>query len=94
LVLDEPTATLHGEEAERLRKVVRQLAANGTGIIYISHHLGEIVELADRAVVLRDGKVILDAQRGKYDRERLVAAISGQGSADSISRFVLGKLLV
>jgi ribose transport system ATP-binding protein len=84
LVLDEPTATLHGEEAERLRKVVRQLAANGTGIIYISHHLGEIVELADRAVVLRDGKVILDAPRGEYDRERLVAAISGQASTEAL----------
>jgi ABC-type sugar transport system ATPase subunit len=84
LVLDEPTATLHGEEAEGLRKVVRELAANGTGIIYISHHLGEIVELADRAVVLRDGKVILDAPRGEYDRERLVAAISGQASAESL----------
>ena len=83
LVLDEPTATLHGEEAERLRKVVRQLAANGTGIIYISHHLGEIVELADRAVVLRDGKVILNAPRGEYDHERLVAAISGRASIES-----------
>ena len=82
LVLDEPTATLHGEEAERLRAVVRQLAANGTGIIYISHHLGEIVELADRAVVMRDGRVILDAARGEFDRERLVAAISGRASAE------------
>jgi ribose transport system ATP-binding protein len=82
LVLDEPTATLHGEEAERLRAVVRQLAANGTGVIYISHHLGEIVELADRAVVMRDGKVILDAPRGEFDRERLVAAISGRVSVD------------
>lgn len=86
LVLDEPTAALHGEEVQRLHTVVKQLAANGTGIIYISHRLGEIVELADRAVVLRDGKVILDESRGQYDYETLVAAISGRtSSVDSAS---------
>ncbi|MGY1812348.1 sugar ABC transporter ATP-binding protein [Blastococcus sp. SYSU D00820] len=77
LVLDEPTAALHGDEVDRLKDVVRQLAAEGTGILYISHRLDEVVELADRAVVLRDGRVVADARRGEFDHGSLVAAITG-----------------
>lgn len=76
LVLDEPTATLHGDEADRLRTVVRDLALDGVGIIYISHHLSEVVSLADRAIVLRNGRSVLDARRGEFDESVLVAAIS------------------
>ena len=77
LVLDEPTATLHGPEADRLRDVVKRLAAEGAGILYISHHLAEVVDLADRAVVLRDGRVVLDERRGAFDEGSLLSAISG-----------------
>lgn len=77
LVLDEPTATLHGDEAARLRAVVTGLAKEGVGIIYISHHLNEVMELADRALVLRNGSVALDLARGFFDEDTLVRAISG-----------------
>ncbi|GAA4728511.1 sugar ABC transporter ATP-binding protein [Nocardioides endophyticus] len=77
LVLDEPTANLHGNEAERLRTVVKDFAARGAAILFISHHLGEAVELADRAVVLRDGVKIMNERRGHFDEEALVTAISG-----------------
>jgi ribose transport system ATP-binding protein len=77
LVLDEPTATLHGNEAERLRAVVRDFAAQGAAILYISHHLAEVVDLADRAVVLRDGRVVMDEVRGAFDEDTLLRAISG-----------------
>ena len=56
LILDEPTASLGSDDAERLFGVLRELRAGGTAIVYISHRLAEIERLADRAVVLRDGR--------------------------------------
>ena len=66
LVLDEPTATLHGEEVNVLKGAVRTLAAQGAGVIYITHRLGEAVELADRALVLKNGVRILEESRGAF----------------------------
>jgi simple sugar transport system ATP-binding protein len=60
LVLDEPTAVLTETEAEVLIKALRQLAAKGISIIFISHRLHEIIEVADRVVVLRDGVIVKD----------------------------------
>ena len=76
-MLDEPTATLHGEEVNVLKGAVRTLAAHGTGVIYITHRLGEAVELADRALVLRNGVRILEEARGAFDHDGLVRAIAG-----------------
>ena len=60
LVLDEPTAVLTESEAEVLINALRQLAAQGISIIFISHRLHEIIEVADRVVVLRDGVIVKD----------------------------------
>jgi ribose transport system ATP-binding protein/rhamnose transport system ATP-binding protein len=57
LILDEPTSSLTLGEARHLFRVVRGLAAQGVAIIYVSHRLGEIFEIADRVTVLRDGRV-------------------------------------
>ena len=61
LVLDEPTAVLAESEAEVLLGALRKLAAQGIGIIFISHRLHEVVSVADRVVVLRDGMIVKDA---------------------------------
>ena len=55
LIMDEPTSSLSGLEADRLFEVVRSLRDSGVSIIYISHRLSEVIELADRVLVLRDG---------------------------------------
>ncbi len=55
LIMDEPTASLTGKETEMLFSVMRRLKAEGVAIIYISHHLEEVLEVADRATILRDG---------------------------------------
>ena len=56
IVMDEPSAALTSQEVERLFAIVRDLKANGIGIVYISHRLDEIFRVADRVMVLRDGK--------------------------------------
>ena len=77
LVLDEPTAALQEEEVRTLFDAVRAIVAEGSGIIFISHRLDEVVELADRAVVLRDGKVAANLVRGEFDRASLVSLVAG-----------------
>ena len=59
LIMDEPTSALSGSEVEVLFSLIRELTAAGVAIVYISHHLEEALEIADHAVVFRDG----DARR-------------------------------
>ncbi|MFE3196170.1 sugar ABC transporter ATP-binding protein [Nocardia sp. NPDC059240] len=63
LILDEPTSALSAAEASRLFTIVERLRADGIAVLYVSHRLGEIDSLADRLVVLRDGRVTADLPR-------------------------------
>jgi len=76
LILDEPTAALENREIARLFAVLRRLKAQGTAIVYVSHRLAEIVDLADRCTVLRDGRVAAVAQRGEFGAADLVQAMT------------------
>jgi ABC-type uncharacterized transport system ATPase subunit len=58
LVLDEPTAVLTAQESQELFKVLRALAEDGTGVVFISHKLNEVLDVSDRVTVLRRGKMI------------------------------------
>ncbi len=58
LVLDEPSASLPADEVERMFQVLRDLRKRGVGMIYVSHRLDEIFQIADRVAVLRDGKLV------------------------------------
>ncbi|GAA1664654.1 ATP-binding cassette domain-containing protein [Microbacterium lacus] len=69
LILDEPTEHLNGEEVQRLFRRVRELTAAGTAVVYISHRIPEVKEIADRITVLRDGQV-----RGTFDAEEVTEA--------------------
>jgi ribose transport system ATP-binding protein len=82
LVLDEPTAALNGQEVGKLLTAVRRLAAEGAGIIFVSHRLDEVIELADRVVVLRDGRVVADAA-GDLEHDELARLIAGREVARS-----------
>ena len=77
LVLDEPTATLHHEETTVLLDAVRRIASDGVGVVYISHRLAEVVALADRAVVLRNGQIAAEFERGSYSQDELLDVIAG-----------------
>ncbi len=83
LIMDEPTSALSSSECETLFKVVRQLAASGVAIIYTSHRLDEVMALADRVTVLRDGRHVLTAPVAEISRERIISAMVGRDVATS-----------
>ncbi|MFF8024915.1 sugar ABC transporter ATP-binding protein [Streptomyces sp. NPDC007896] len=82
LVLDEPTAALGAAEADLLFDAVRRVAAEGAGVVFISHHLDEVLGLSDRVVALRDGKLVADVPADEVDHDRLVALIAGSELAE------------
>ncbi len=86
LVLDEPTASLHGDEVSKLFVAVREVAQRGAGVVFISHRLDEIVDLVDRVFVLRDGRLIAEAARGGFDHDHLVRLIAGELTAEHVER--------
>lgn len=78
IILDEPTAALDDRESEHLFQQVKLLRDSGVGVLYISHRLDEVFALADRIVVLRDGKVALQSATADTDRDQVVAAMVGR----------------
>lgn len=78
LIMDEPTSSLTLNETERLMEVVQELRGGGVGIVYISHRLDEVERLADRVVVLRDGKNAGELKRDNLDRDRMVQMMVGR----------------
>lgn len=82
-VLDEPTASLTETEIDHLHAVLRGLAAEGVGIMYVSHRLDEMFSISDRVVVMRDGMVVADARTDEIDRPALIAHITGHQAAEA-----------
>ncbi len=86
LVLDEPTSALSRAEAERLFAVVRHLRDQGLAVLYVSHRLAEVEQLADRVLVMRDGDLVLaqDVEEpGRVDWDPILTAMLGR-SADAL----------
>jgi len=78
LVMDEPTASLTDLEVDRLFALIASLRAQGSGIIYISHRLGEVLAIADRITVLRDGETIATRPAAAMDRAGLIELMVGR----------------
>ncbi|MBD3672589.1 MAG: sugar ABC transporter ATP-binding protein [Planctomycetaceae bacterium] len=78
LVLDEPSAALTNAEVERLFEIIRDLKNRGLGLIYISHRLEEVFEIADRVSVLRDGAHVGSANIDELNRDKLIAMMVGR----------------
>jgi simple sugar transport system ATP-binding protein len=85
LILDEPTAKLNAKEIERLFAKMLSLKSMGVGILFISHHLDEIFEIADSVTVLRDGRKVLDRTVRDLDRSELIDAMVGSASTPVLS---------
>lgn len=77
-VMDEPTAALTRDESERLFRVLREIRASGSSVLYVSHRLDEIMALCDRATVLRDGKSIDSGRMADITHDDLVAMMIGR----------------
>ena len=78
LILDEPTAVLTPQESKELFEIVNSLKENGRSIIFISHKLNEVLEIADRITVLRRGKTIETVPREGATEESLARAMVGR----------------
>ena len=78
LVLDEPTASLPANEVARLFAALHRLRARGVGMIYVSHRLDEVFEIADRMVILRDGRVVGEHKVDETRPEEAILLIVGR----------------
>jgi rhamnose transport system ATP-binding protein len=78
LIMDEPTASLSLHEVAELFRIVRQLRANGVGIVFISHRLEEVYEIADRITVMRDGKYVGGGTPADLPQDRLIQMMVGR----------------
>ncbi|MFD0312116.1 sugar ABC transporter ATP-binding protein [Streptomyces sp. NPDC127119] len=85
LVLDEPTSALSAAEAERLFALVERMRDDGIAVLYVSHRLGEIDALADRLVVLRDGR-LTEEQAKPFDWDRALRAMLAQAQGARTAR--------
>ncbi|HTT96090.1 MAG TPA: sugar ABC transporter ATP-binding protein [Solirubrobacterales bacterium] len=84
VLLDEPTATLPSSEVTKLFELIRRMTARGVGIVYVSHRLEEIEEIADRITVLREGRVVGAGPRSEFDTARLVSLIVGSSAGEVV----------
>jgi ribose transport system ATP-binding protein len=78
LILDEPTASLAGNETDRLFDVLNRLRSAGTTMIFITHRIPEVMRMCDRATVLRDGRSVAELERADFSERAIVAAMVGR----------------
>lgn len=78
IILDEPTASFSQTEIDLLLSVIKKLARNGLSIIYISHHIEEVFEIADRVTVIRDGVSVLTDDVGNLNEQNVISAMVGR----------------
>ena len=85
LILDEPTASLTATEIQALTAAIRRLTADGISVIYISHHLDEVVAICDRVTVLRDGLVTLVAEAGEVTLASIIEHMLGRSLESALA---------
>ena len=76
--MDEPTASLSDQEVERLFRVIGELKRQGVGIIYISHRLEELPQIAERVTALRDGALVGTRRMAEVSRAELIRMMVGR----------------
>ncbi|WP_139738199.1 sugar ABC transporter ATP-binding protein [Actinomyces wuliandei] len=82
LIMDEPTSALSASEVEVLFSVIRDLTSRGVAVVYISHHMDECLEVADTAVVLRDGRLVASRPVAEVDLPWIVRTMAGRDQSD------------
>lgn len=82
VIMDEPTSSLSAKEVEELFRVVRQLKSEGTAVIFVTHRLEELGQIADRVTVLRDGETVHEGPMPREDFSHLIRAMVGRELKD------------
>jgi ABC-type sugar transport system ATPase subunit len=82
LIMDEPTSALTSEETSYLFKIIKNLKAQSVGIVFISHKIEEVMEIADRVTVLRDGKLVGTCEKKDLNEEKLISMMVGRELGD------------
>ena len=86
LIMDEPTSALTSKEIEDLFRIIRQLKAEGCGIVYISHRLEELVHIVDRVTILRDGRYIISMDFESMDMNQMISHMVGREIKEKFPR--------
>lgn len=86
IVMDEPTARLTGDETAALKALIRRLADSGRTVIFVSHFLAEVLDLADTITVMRDGRVIRTSPADSETEESLIEGMTGRSFSASFPR--------
>lgn len=78
LIFDEPTASLTINESQRLLNLIMQFRDEGKAIIFVSHHMDEVMKISDRASIMRDGKLIETLERDQFSFQRIIKGMVGR----------------
>ena len=78
IFMDEPSAALTGQEVDRLFAIIRTLTAHGVGVVYISHRLEEVFQIADRITVFRDGRLIETRSKAELTQDDVIRLMVGR----------------
>lgn len=87
IVMDEPTATLTEYEVERLFDIIRKLKRRGVSVIFVSHRLDEIFEVADRVLILRDGRKVGEGNLNNFSRDDIIKLMVGRKIEDMYPKY-------
>ena len=82
LIMDEPTSSLSERECQTLFRIIRDLAAEGTGIVYITHKMAEVSLLADHVTILRDGRLVREVPFAQTSIDEIIRGMVGRESRD------------
>ena len=86
LIMDEPTSSLTAKEIDELFRIIRQLKADGCGIVYISHRLEELKAIVDRVTIMRDGQYITDGNFKDMTMDQIIANMVGREIKEQFPR--------
>lgn len=84
LIMDEPTTALTKKEVASLFKIVRELQAKGISILFVSHKLEEVFEIADELTIIRNGKKVIDGAMKDFDNEKFIYYMTGRKLDNSV----------
>ena len=87
IIMDEPTSALTEREVKALFTVIHNLQARGLAFLFVSHKLNEVLEISEKIIVMRNGKVVSTGDRKEYDNTRLIFEMTGHAIADKSYEF-------